>query len=83
MIDRYPFVTGLSPEIGYRNVLWARDPEAMGQAKQRKERPIYELFQEAARDPQGPQLLIRASRTTQRRVEDEAGSAPLWDLLPA
>ncbi|WP_153294068.1 IS4 family transposase [gamma proteobacterium SS-5] len=100
--------------------LWARDAEAMGQARQRKQRPIeekeslrwltsfrrtaefqrlcpqtrlvniadresdlYELFQEATRDPQGPHLLIRANRTTQRQVEIDEGIAPLWDYLPA
>jgi hypothetical protein len=99
--------------------VWARDPRASGQAKQRKQRPIedkeslrwltsyrrtaevrrlcsntrlvnladreadiYELFQEAAQAPDGADLLIRASRTTQRQVDDEDEQKPLWDYLP-
>jgi hypothetical protein len=99
--------------------VWARDPNRMGQAQQRKERPIaekesqrwldsfrrstelqrlcpdtqiicladreadiYELFQEA-RAEAGPHLLIRANRTTQRRVVDDTDDIqPLWDYLP-
>jgi hypothetical protein len=33
-----------------------------------READIYELFQAAAQQPDGPDLLIRASRTTQRQV---------------
>jgi len=48
-----------------------------------READIYELFQEAARTPNGPDLLIRANRTTQRRVDDAEEHALLWDYLPA
>ncbi len=99
--------------------VWARDPQQMGQAKQRKQRPIeekesqrwltslrrtaemqrlcpetrlvniadreadiYELFQRAAQSPDGPHLLVRASRTTQRQVDEADEHKPLWDYLP-
>jgi hypothetical protein len=48
-----------------------------------READIYELFQEAARTPAGPDLLIRANRTTQRRVDDAEAHTALWDYLPA
>jgi hypothetical protein len=47
-----------------------------------READIYELFQEATHDPDGPDLLIRANRTTQRQVDDEDEQKPLWDYLP-
>jgi hypothetical protein len=100
--------------------IWARDPQQMGKAAQRKQRPIeekeslrwlnsfrrtaevqrlcpethlinvadreadlYELFQDATADPKGPDLLIRASRTTQRSVTtDDDELEPLWAHLP-
>jgi hypothetical protein len=99
--------------------VWARDPQPVGQAKPRKERPIeakesrrwlksfartaevqalcpqprlvniadreadiYELFQAAVADPAGTALLVRASRTTQRQVNDEDEIQPLWDVVP-
>jgi hypothetical protein len=48
-----------------------------------READIYELFQEATQDPDGPHLLIRANRTTQRHVDEAEESKPLWDYLPA
>jgi hypothetical protein len=50
-----------------------------------READIYELFQEAAAAPAGPDLLIRANRSTQRQVEDADADeqTPLWDYLPA
>ena len=47
-----------------------------------READIYELFQQATHDPDGPDLLIRANRTTQRQVDDEDEQKPLWDYLP-
>jgi len=47
-----------------------------------READLYELFQEALADPQGPDLLIRASRTTQRKVNDDDELQPLWEHLP-
>jgi hypothetical protein len=42
-----------------------------------RESDIHDLFTLAARDPAGPKLLVRAERTRQRRVENEA----LWDFI--
>lgn len=42
-----------------------------------RESDIHDLFALAARDPAGPKLLVRAERTRQRRVENEA----LWDFI--
>ncbi len=48
-----------------------------------READIYELFQEATQDPAGPDLLVRANRATQRRVDDDDNAqTPLWSLLP-
>lgn len=47
-----------------------------------READLYELFQEAIADPEGPDLLIRASRTTQRKVEADDELEPLWEHLP-
>ena len=47
-----------------------------------READIYELFQAATHDPDDPDLLIRANRTTQRQVDDEDEQKPLWDSLP-
>ena len=47
-----------------------------------READIYELFEQAAREPNGPDLLVRANRTTQRQVDDEDEHKPLWDYLP-
>jgi hypothetical protein len=49
-----------------------------------READLHELFQEAARDPEGPGLLIRAERSRQRRVEGADEDAPpqaLWTRL--
>jgi len=48
-----------------------------------READIYELFQEATQDPDGPDLLVRANRATQRRVDgDDNEQTPLWNYLP-
>lgn len=44
-----------------------------------READVYELFQEAAQDPCGPELLIRAERTRSRKVEQEG----LWQRMNA
>jgi hypothetical protein len=44
-----------------------------------RESDIYELFQEATRDPGGPGLLVRMNRSSARKVEDK----PLWDFMMA
>jgi hypothetical protein len=43
-----------------------------------RESDIYELFQEAARDPDGPGLLVRSEKSRRRQVED----GHLWDYMP-
>jgi len=48
-----------------------------------READLFELFQEAVQDPQGPRLLIRAERTRNRRVEEEAGQEALWPRMEA
>ncbi|MGH9445568.1 MAG: IS4 family transposase, partial [Terriglobia bacterium] len=48
-----------------------------------READIYELFQEAAQDPQGPRLLIRAERTRQRRIEPKDEQEALWPRMKA
>jgi hypothetical protein len=48
-----------------------------------READIYELFQEATQDRDGPDLLVRANRATQRRVDnDDNEQTPLWNDLP-
>ncbi|HKI86196.1 MAG TPA: IS4 family transposase [Thermoanaerobaculia bacterium] len=44
-----------------------------------RESDLYELFLEAAQDPQGPKLLARSNRRRQRRVVEE--EAYLWDFM--
>jgi hypothetical protein len=49
-----------------------------------RESDIYELFQEATREAQGPDILIRANRSTQRKVEaEDEEHRLLWAHLPA
>lgn len=48
-----------------------------------READIYELFQAARAHPAGAELLVRASRTTQRQINaDDEETQPLWDYLP-
>jgi hypothetical protein len=44
-----------------------------------RESDIYDLFQEATRDPQGPGLLVRMNRSAARQVHDK----PLWNFMQA
>jgi uncharacterized protein DUF4338/transposase-like protein len=48
-----------------------------------REGDIDELFQEAAQDPSGPGLLVRAERTRNRRVEQEDEKEKLWPKMEA
>jgi hypothetical protein len=49
-----------------------------------READIFELFQEVHATKNGPDVLIRASRTTQRSVVDEENEInPLWDYIYA
>ena len=42
-----------------------------------READIYELFLEAAKDPHGPKLLVRAAKSRLRKVEQEH----LWSFM--
>ena len=44
-----------------------------------RESDIYDLFQEATRDPHGPGLLVRMNRSAARQVQDK----PLWNFMTA
>ena len=46
-----------------------------------READIYELFHEAAKDPSGPKLLIRAERARNRKVIDEDKKEDLWNRM--
>jgi len=48
-----------------------------------READLYELFQEAAQDPQGPRLLVRAERTRNRKVEQGDEKEELWQRMKA
>jgi hypothetical protein len=48
-----------------------------------READLYELFQEAAQDAQGPRLLVRAERTRNRRVEPADEKEALWPRMLA
>lgn len=43
-----------------------------------RESDIYELFQEAIKNPQGPRLLVRSEKSRRRKIEQEE----LWDYMP-
>jgi hypothetical protein len=45
-----------------------------------READIYELFQEAAKNPNGPDLLVRANHTCQRKTTEQQA---LWVYLPS
>jgi hypothetical protein len=52
-------------------------PETMLVSIGDRESDIYELFQEASKDPDGPKLLVRAEKSRKRKVEQEF----LWDFM--
>jgi len=54
-----------------------RCPQTMLVSMGDRESDIYELFQEASKDPCGPKLLIRANKARQRHVEQEF----LWNWM--
>ena len=72
--------------VSYRAVAEAQKlcPDTVLISVADRESDIYELFYEAARDPQGPRLLIRAERSRQRRVEcadEEPQKQALWSRM--
>lgn len=52
-------------------------PDTMIVSTGDRESDIYELFQEAVKDPHGPKLLVRAEKTRERKVEQEV----LWEYM--
>jgi len=52
-------------------------PETMLVSIGDRESDLYELFEEALRDPRGPKLLVRMNATTQRQTPD----GPLWEFM--
>ncbi len=72
--------------LSYRSVAEAQElcPETMFVSIGDRESDIHELFQEAHETEGGPQLLVRADRGRQRKVEpdeDEENYQYLWDKL--
>jgi hypothetical protein len=67
--------------VSYRAVAEAQKlcPETMLVSVADREADLYELFHEAAQDPCGPKLLVRAERTRNRKVEQES----LWQRMKA
>lgn len=65
--------------VSYRAVADAQKlcPDTMLVSIGDREADVYELFHEAAQDPRGPKLLIRAERTRNRKVEQEG----LWPKM--
>jgi hypothetical protein len=65
----------------YRHVSQAQKdaPDTMLVSVGDREADLYDLFAEAARDPAGPRLLVRAERSRSRKVEQ----GPLWDHMAA
>lgn len=63
----------------YRKVAEAqrRAPDTLIVSVGDREADIYDLFAEAARDPSGPKLLVRAERSRGRKVEQKL----LWDHM--
>jgi len=63
----------------YRHVAQAQReaPDTMLVSVGDREADLFELFAEAARDPAGPRLLVRAERSRNRKVEQ----SPLWDHM--
>ena len=71
--------------ISYRAVAEIQKicPDTMLVSVGDREADLYELFHEAAQDPSGPKLLIRAERTRQRKVIEEDNKTELWKRMDA
>jgi hypothetical protein len=69
----------------YRAVAEAQKlcPDTMLVSVGDREADIYELFHEAAQDPCGPKLLVRAERTRSRKVIRDDGKEELWQRMDA
>ncbi len=71
--------------VSYRTVAEIQKicPDTMLVSIGDREADLYELFHEAAQDPSGPKLLIRAERTRQRRVIEKDNKTELWKRMDA
>ena len=73
--------------VSYRAVAEAQKlcPDTMLISVGDREADLYELFHEAAQDPCGPRVLVRAERTRNRKVEqdDEDEKEELWQRMNA
>jgi hypothetical protein len=69
--------------VSYRAVAEVQKicPDTMLVSVGDREADLYELFHEAAQDPSGPKLLIRAERTRQRKVIEEDNKTELWKRM--
>ncbi len=71
--------------VSYRAVTEVQKlcPETMLVSVGDREADIYELFHEAAQDPLGPKLLVRAERTRSRKVVKDDAKEELWQRMEA
>ena len=69
--------------VSYRAVAEIKKicPDTMMVSVGDREADLYELFHEAAQDPSGPKLLIRAERTRSRKVIEEDKKEELWKRM--
>jgi hypothetical protein len=70
--------------VSYRAVVEAQNvcPDTMFVSVGDREADLYELFHEAAQNPSGPKLLIRAERTRKRTViEEDKKKEELWKRM--
>jgi hypothetical protein len=71
--------------VSYRAVAEVQKscPDTMLVSVGDREADIYDLFYEAAQDPSGPKLLVRAERTRYRKVIEEDKTEELWQRMEA
>ena len=71
--------------VSYRAVAEAQKlcPDTMLISVGDREADLYELFHEAAQDPCGPRVLVRAERTRNRKVEQDDEKEELWQRMNA
>ncbi len=69
--------------VSYRAVAEVQNvcPDTMLVSVGDREADLYELFYEAAQNPSGPKLLIRAERTRKRTVIEEDKKEELWKRM--
>jgi hypothetical protein len=69
--------------VSYRAVAEVQKicPDTMLVSVGDREADLYELFYEAAQDPSGPKLLVRAERTRSRKVIEKDKKEELWKRM--